>query len=207
MAAPAAQERTQRATAAQPVTPSRKKPAIGRKLVAGIGVCVTLAAVAAITSLGGPPASNLPPASPQTVASINQAPLRVAANTEPAFIAMPAAPAQPSFYAPAAAPLPPQTPAQCSLPLRKFYVAGNGTVRIHAGDYISPPVELGPYPQQVTFPVPRPEPGREAIDTILVEGRASTVVMTSDLPGFRMVFNGLRGSSSFNAKWAPLRNC
>jgi hypothetical protein len=175
---------------------------------------VTLAAVVAITSLGGPPAPNQPSASPQTVASINQAPpapeaapLRVMANTEPAFIAMPAAPAQPPLYAPSAAPLRPQTPAQCSLPLRKFYVAGNGTVRIHAGDYISPPVELGPYPQEVTFPVPRPEPGREAIDKILVEGRASTVVMTSDLPGFRMVFNGLRGSSSFNAKWAPLRNC
>ncbi len=85
-------------------------------------------------------------------------------------------------------------------------MAGNGTIRVHAGAYVSQAVTLGPYAQEVTFPAARPAAG--TVDEIIeVEGQARTVIMTSDLPGFRKIFNGLRGSSSFNARWQSLRNC
>jgi hypothetical protein len=218
MSSPAAQSQTQRLTAPQASAPVRKR-SINPKLVAGLGVSMTVAVVVAVTSLGGMPASNISPASSasavalqtetsnlQTPRPVQTIPMRVTADAETSFVPLQAAPALPPSYAPAVAP-PPPAQKQCSLPLRKFYVAGNGVIRIHAGDYVSPPVTLGPYAQEVVFPVSRPSPGTEAVDRIVVEGRASTVVMTSDLPGFRQVFNGLRGSSSFDARWAPLRNC
>jgi hypothetical protein len=171
-----------------------------------------LAAVIAITASDE---SSQPSAAPATVA-LQSAP----AIAQPQLTANPAPAAPPAITAPvpaiaAISPPPLQAPAtfqippqrQCELAQRKLYVAGNGVVRISAGEYVSAPVTLGPYPQTVAFPAARPAPGTEAIQTILVEGSASTMVMTSDLPGFRRVFNGLRGSSSFTVKWQPLGNC
>ena len=108
---------------------------------------------------------------------------------------------------PAAAPAPVPPQAQCSLVQRKFYIAGNGVVRVRDGDFVSSAVVLGPYPQQVLMDLPRPANGFSPPETIVVEGRASTVVMTSDLPGFQKVINHLRGASSFGVQWAPLKNC
>ena len=85
---------------------------------------------------------------------------------------------------------------QCSSqPLRKFYVAGNGIIRIYASGYVSQVVTLGPYPQEVAFPIARPASGVPAPDTILVEGRAGAVIMTTDVPGFRQVMAADRGRS------------
>jgi hypothetical protein len=209
MSSQAAQQRSQPAPS-RAFAPARKKA--GPKVAAVIGVSMTLAAVAASMSLGGSPVSN-----PQTVSAAAPATQQIAASTMAPPAASPdvivpaipafAAPSQPSLYPPSETLTwqPPQK--QCSLTQRKFYVAGNGTIRIHAGDYVSPAVVLNPYPQEVAFPVPRPQAGMVAIERIVVEGRASTVVMTSDLPEFRQVYRDLRGSTYFDAKWAPLRNC
>jgi hypothetical protein len=139
------------------------------------------------------------PPQPQLV--VNPAPPAIAA-PEPAFAAV----SPPPLQAPAIAQTPPR-PRQCDLSQRRFYVAGNGVIRISAGEYLSEPVTLGPYPQTISFPAARPAPGTEVVQTIVVEGSASTVVMTSDLPGFRRVLTGLRGTSSFTAKWQSLSNC
>jgi hypothetical protein len=208
MSSQAAQQRSQPAPS-RAFAPARKKA--GPKVAAVIGVSMTLAAVAASMSLGGSPASN-----PQTASAAAPATQQIAASTLAAPAASPvivpaipafAAPSQPSLYPPSETLTwqPPQK--QCSLTQRKFYVAGNGIIRIYAGDYASPAVVLSPYPQEVAFPVPRPQTGMVAIERIVVEGRASTVVMTSDLPEFRQVYRDLRGSTYFDAKWAPLRNC
>lgn len=122
--------------------------------------------------------------------------------------AMPTAPvADPIRPAPpvsAVAPAPP--PKQCDQPQRKFYVSGNGTIRIHDGADVSAPVVLDVYPQEVIFPLARPAAGASE-ETITVEGNASAVVMTSDLPSFRQTFYRLRGATSFIAHWVSLRNC
>jgi hypothetical protein len=104
----------------------------------------------------------------------------------------------------AVAPAPP--PKQCDQPQRKFYVSGNGTVRIHDGTDVSAPVVLDVYPQEVIFPTARPAAGASE-ETITVEGNASAVVMTSDLPSFRRTFYHLKGAASFIAHWVSLRNC
>jgi hypothetical protein len=151
------------------------------------------AAVATQVALQSAPAWPAPPVA-------QPAPPTAPANIEPA-VALPPLP-------PAYAPAPPAAqPKQCGLPQRKFYVAGNGVVRIHAGNYVSETVALGPYPQVVAIPASRPTPGETAIDTIVVEGRANTVIMTTDLPSFRRVYTNLRGSTSFSVQWVPLREC
>ncbi len=182
-----------------------------------IGVSMTLAAAAASMSLGEQPASNPQVASaapvtqqfaPSNIAA-QAAPSSITAIAPPAFPPIPAfaTPSQPPLYAPAETQTwqPPQR--ECRLAQRKFYVAGNGTIRIYAGDYASRPVTLGPYPQEVALPAPRPGPGEVAVDRVYVEGQASAVVMTTDVPEFRQVYKNLRGSSYFDVKWLPLRNC
>jgi hypothetical protein len=208
--ASATQARTQRAS--QGFAQAPKKSMLGPKMVAGLGACVMLAAIVAITTSdenSSSAAASSPPAAAAIVAQDVPTPPQAVANPVP-----PAATTTPlsAFAAisppsPPVAQVPPQRPPQCDLAQRKFYVAGNGIVRIHAGEYVSAPVTLGPYPQTVAFPASRPAPGTEAPQTIVVEGSASTVVMTSDLPGFRRVITGLRGESSFTAKWQPLGNC
>jgi hypothetical protein len=185
---------------------------LGPKLVAGLGACLMLAAVVAITT-SDESASSAAASSPSVptaiVAQSVPTPAQAVANPAPpvtttsplsAFAAISPPP-------PPVAQVPPQRPTQCDLAQRKFYVAGNGIVRIRAGEYVSAPVTLGPYAQTVAFPASRPAPGTETIQTIVVEGSASTVVMTSDLPGFRRVITGLRGESTFTAKWQSLGNC
>jgi|HubBroStandDraft_6_1064221.scaffolds.fasta_scaffold378818_1 hypothetical protein len=207
--ASATQARTQHASQGFAQTP--KRSTLGPKLVAGLGACVMLAAVVAITTSdesSSSAAASSPPA-PIVAQNVSMPPQTVASPAPPAAIAAPlqAFVAAPPLPPPPVAQVPPQRSTQCDLAQRKFYVAGNGIVRIHAGAYVSAPVTLGPYPQTVAFPASRPAPGTETIEAIVVEGSASTVVMTSDLPGFRKVITGLRGESSFNASWKSLGNC
>jgi hypothetical protein len=227
MPSPAAQAR--QATPSQSSIPAAARQGTASKYVAILGFSMTIAAVtAAIASLEW--RDDPQPAAVATQVALQQ----VALQSAPAFQAQPAAqpapvpapakvepivapplpPPLPAYapvpppplpaYAPAP---PPAQPKQCSLPQRKFYVAGNGVIRIHAGDYVSETVALGPYAQVVAIPASRPAPGETAVDTIVVEGRANTVIMTTDLPSFRRVYTNLRGSTSFSVQWVPLREC
>jgi hypothetical protein len=214
--ASAAQPQTQPARRSAPAT---KASVLGPKVFATFGVCVMLAVVVAITTSDESSQSSASPSPPTTVAlqgastlaqpqpqpAANPAPVAPAAIATPLSAFVAASPPPPQ--APPIAQVPSQRPTQCELSQRRFYVAGTGIVRISAGDYVSEPVVLGPYPQTIAFPAARPAPGTVAVETIVVEGNAGTVVMTSDLPGFRRVLTGLHGSSSFTAKWASLSNC
>jgi hypothetical protein len=206
MSSSAAEARTQ-STSAKPASPrslSQGKSIVGPKLIAGIGAALTIAVVAAAVTLGEPSApSTAPTQAVQTAYASPAAPAPAEVATAAPVAAAPAMFVAPPAAAPA--PVPPQT--QCSLVQRKFYIAGNGVVRVRDGDFVSSAVVLGPYPQEVLMDLPRPANGFSPPETIVVEGRASTVVMTSDLPGFQKVINHLRGASSFGVQWAPLKNC
>jgi hypothetical protein len=185
------------------------RPALSPKMIGGIGATLTLVAVAALLS-GGPKLSpELADPAAQEYTTTAAAPSPASAPTAPvpysapamALVAAPASASAPAYASPAPA------QKQCRLPQRKFYVSGSGTVRVHDGIYVSAPVVLDIYPQEVVFPLARPESGTSADDTITVEGNASTVIMTSDYPDFRQVFRRLKGSTTFTAHWVSLRNC
>jgi hypothetical protein len=222
MPSPAVEAR--QATASQASVLAATRPASASRYVAILGFSMTIAAVTAtVASLEW--RDDPPPAAVATQVALQSAPaLQAPPVAQPAPLPAPArvepvvAPPPPPPL-PADAPVPPAPlpayaaapplaqPKQCSLPQRKFYVAGNGVIRIHTGNYVSETVALGPYPQIVAIPASRPAPGETAIDTIVVEGRANTVIMTTDLPSFRRVYTNLRGSTSFSVQWVPLREC
>jgi hypothetical protein len=209
--------RAHQTTASRASASTASRQASPSKFVAVLGFSMTLAAVSvAIASLEWPadpqPAAIAKPVAlssdpvSQPTAAVQPAPLPAPATTQPASAAAPPIPAPPPpAYVPAPAPL---QPTQCSSqPLRKFYVAGSGTIRIYSSGYISQVVTLGPYPQEVAFPIARPASGPPVPDTVVVEGRAGTVIMTTDVRDFRQVISNLRGSQSFDLRWLPLRTC
>ena len=98
---------------------------------------------------------------------------------------------------------------QCQMVPRKLLVStttGSGTVRLRAGSYLSPPITLSTRPQAVAFPLPRPEttPGEEMIS---IEGKASDIVITSEVSDYRRVFENVSGVSAFNVTWKPMKTC
>jgi hypothetical protein len=177
---------------------------ISPKAIGGIGAALTVAAVAAVVMLtsqqptAGPAASAFVQAAAQSVADDPAA--APPARATGLFIPGPAA-------APATAPVPLADIRQCSLNPRKFYLSGNGIIRVRDGDYVSPPIVLDAYPQEIVMPLARPELGITPLETVAVEGKASVVVMKSDLASFRKVFQHLRGAARFDIQWVPLRNC
>ena len=97
---------------------------------------------------------------------------------------------------------------QCQMVPRKLLVStktGSGTVRLRAGNYLSPPITLSTQPQAVVFPLPRPEttPVEEVIS---IEGNANDVVITSDLNPLPRVFDVV-GVSAFHVTWKPMKTC
>ena len=195
--------------------PQRVGLAVTYKMVGGAGI--VLAFAAAITAVVVMSSSSSPPAAPiaQTVTALAEPILEQAQPPVP-INAMPigvpvidmahSASVPDSHSAPTSSPTSEPASRQCGLAQRKFYLAGIGTIRVRAGESVSPPIELDAYPKEVVFPLSRPQSG-PVEETVAVEGVARTVIMTSDLPGFRKTFNRLRGSSSFQAHWQPLRNC
>ena len=97
---------------------------------------------------------------------------------------------------------------ECSLLPRRFFIVGDtgGTVRFRSGTYLSPPYSLTATPQTVVFPLPRPT-DTPVVDNIVIEGNASALVLTSDRPEFRLVFDKVTGAAPFTANWAPLKSC
>jgi hypothetical protein len=71
---------------------------------------------------------------------------------------------------------------QCRLVHRAMLAGttgGGGTIRLREGDYISPPIVLGPRAQLVNFPLPRPGI-TPAEDVVVIEGNATDVVRTEN---------------------------
>jgi hypothetical protein len=77
---------------------------------------------------------------------------------------------------------------------------GGGTIRLRAGDYLSPPIKLGSSPQAVVFPKLRSEsvPVKE---TIIVEGDATNLVLGTE--GALVVIPRVEGTYSYIWTWAP----
>ncbi len=97
---------------------------------------------------------------------------------------------------------------QCSFVLpRKLYFVGQGVIRIRAGSFISAPMSLDANPQEVLLPGLRPVAGPGVKETILIDGDAGFIIMTSDLPNSRMVWTNLHGTQTHYATWKPLRRC
>jgi hypothetical protein len=97
---------------------------------------------------------------------------------------------------------------QCQMLQRRLLVSttsGGGTVRLREGNYLSPPIKLGPEAKAVEFPLLRPEttPVEEVLS---IEGNASDVVITSDVTALRRVFN-VTGVTAFNVTWKPIKKC
>jgi hypothetical protein len=195
---------------------------IAPKIVCGIGAAVTLALIAAVTfnnhtpdptviSTVQPAAETLivPPASPPSapIAIVGSNPVHQ--QTPSHAFNVPQAPA----YAPDQRPAPSFAPDrsqqenQCFVLQRKFYFVGRGVIRVRAGGFVSEPVLLDANPQEVVLPLLRPVAGPGVKETIFIDGNAGLVVMTSDLPGFRQVWNNLHESATVYATWKPMRKC
>jgi hypothetical protein len=202
-------------------TTSTKAP----KIICGIGAFVTtLAIIAAITFNNSPRAPDPtvistvqqaaetlvePPASPLSAPIAIVDPNPVHRQTPSYAFNVPQAPAyapdqqQTPSYAPDRS----QQENQCFVLQRKFYFVGRGVIRVRAGGFVSEPVLLDANPQEVVLPLLRPVAGPGVKETIFIDGNAGLVVMTSDLPGFRQVWNNLHESATFYATWKPMRKC
>jgi hypothetical protein len=197
---------------------------IAPKIIGGIGAALTLALIVAVTfnsspripdpsviSAVQPDAETLiapsvsPPSAPIAVVGSNP----VHQQTPSQAFNVPQAPA----YAPDQRPAPsvasdrPQQDNQCFVLQRKFYFVGRGVIRVRAGGFVSEPVSLDANPQEIVLPLLRPVAGPGVKETIFIDGNAGLVVMTSDLPGFRQVWNNLHESATLYATWKPMRKC
>lgn len=172
---------------------------IGAKLIGGLGAIVTVATVAAFMMSSSPqPANEVALQAATTSAAISSpapvsvpAPVTTAAVTPPPALA--AAPAQ-------------AAPKECQLiKTRRFFVTGEGSVRVRADSYVSPSISLSNTPQLVELPMLRPSEG-EVKQHIVVEGKAPFVILTTDFD----FTQGLQvdGKSDFDIWWGtPLKNC
>jgi hypothetical protein len=197
---------------------------IAPKIICGIGAAVTLAIIAAVMFNNSPhipdptvistvqPAAETliaPPASPPSapIAIVGSNPVHQ--QTPGYAFNVPQAPAYApdQRHAPSYAPDRSQQENQCFVLQRKFYFVGRGVIRVRAGGFVSAPVSLDANPQEVVLPLLRPVAGPGVTETIFIDGNAGLVVMTSDLPNFRQVWNNLYGSATFYATWKPMRKC
>jgi hypothetical protein len=173
-------------------------PRLGAKMIAGLGVVVTVATVAAFMMSSSPqPQTTMAPQAATTFAAISTpAPVNVAAPVTTAMVTPPPALA--------AAPAPPEQK-DCKLLHRRFYVTGQGTIRLRTAGYVSPPISLGDTPQLVDLPMLRPTQG-EAEQKFVFEGKAPFLILTTDYPDFHQGLT-VNGSTDYDMTWAPLKNC
>jgi hypothetical protein len=170
--------KTQSATQAKPDR-SQSKRGASPAVIAGIGGTVTaLAVVAAImssrTAPAPAPADSVPAAAAQsTVATV-----------------------QSSTVAPGST-VAPDRADRCQMPSLALMLEGTGVVRIHSGSYVSPPIQLSPAYQRVTFPTPGPTQAGEG--AITVEG------VTGNF-GFRRIENEPAGTILLGKAGEPARS-
>jgi hypothetical protein len=157
-------------------------PRLGAKMIAGLGVVVTVATVAAFMMSSSPqPSTTMAPQAATTLAASVTPP--------PALAAAPAPPAQ----------------KDCKLLHRRFYMTGQGTIRLRTDGYISPPISLGDTPQLVDLPMLRPTQG-EAEQKFVFEGKAPFLILTTDYADFHQGLT-VNGSTDYDMTWVPLKNC
>jgi hypothetical protein len=98
---------------------------------------------------------------------------------------------------------------QCQLIQRRLLIAtdnGGGTVRFRASGWVSPPFNITKEPQVVVFPLLRPDTNPVA-ESIMIEGNATNVVITSEVVAdSRRVFD-VPGSYKYDVTWVPRRGC
>jgi hypothetical protein len=97
---------------------------------------------------------------------------------------------------------------QCPAMQRRLLVStthGGGTIRFRAGGYLSPPFTLTDHPQVVVFPLPRPETS-PIQETILIEGNATDLVITSEVTDLHKVLD-VPGTYPYAVTWAPRKSC
>jgi hypothetical protein len=88
---------------------------------------------------------------------------------------------------------------------RRFFVTGEGSVRLRVDGYVSAAITLSNSPQEVDLPILRPSTG-EIKQNIVVEGKAPFVILTTDYVDFQQGLT-VEGRSEFDIWWAPLKNC
>jgi hypothetical protein len=172
---------------------------MGAKLIGGLGAVVTVATVAAFMMSSSPQ-----PASEAALQAATTSP----AISSPAPVSVPAPVTTAAVTPPPALATAPAEAAQkeCKLiKTRRFFVTGEGSVRVRADNYVSPSISLSNTPQLVELPMLRPSEG-EVKQHIVVEGKAPFVILTTDFD----FTQGLQvdGKSDFDIWWGtPLKNC
>jgi hypothetical protein len=173
-------------------------PRLGAKLIGGLGAVVTVATVAAFMMSSSPqPSTTMAPQAATTLAAVSApAPVNVAAPVTTATVTPPPAIAA----APALA-----EQKDCKLLHRRFYLTGQGTIRLRTDGYISPAISLGDTPQMVDLPMLRPTQG-EAEQKFVFEGKAPFLILTTDYADFHQGLT-VNGSTDYDMTWVPLKNC
>jgi hypothetical protein len=130
------------------------KPKRSVAVIGGIGCTITVLAVAAALMAGNttptPPDSASAPVVQSSVATVQSSTTAPGTTTTPG-----------SANAPVRA-------GQCEVPRLALMFSGTGTIRIHSGSYVSPPIDLSSERQMVSFPPPAPANAGEG--SITVEG-------------------------------------
>ena len=100
-------------------------------------------------------------------------------------------------------------PKECQLIQRRLLVStesGSGTVRFRASGWLSPPFTLTKEPQVVVFPLLRPDT-TPVEETVMVEGNATDLVITSEVVVNSHTEVDVPGSYRYNVILAPRKGC
>jgi hypothetical protein len=172
-------------------------PRLGAKMIGGLGAVLTVATVAAFLMSSSPqPSTAVATQAATTLAAVSTpAPVNVPALVTAAVTPPPAVAAAPALA----------EQKDCKLLHRRFYMTGQGTIRLRADGYISPPISLGDTPQVVDLPMLRPTQG-EAEQKFVFEGKAPFLILTTDYVDFHQGLT-VDGSTDYDMTWAPLKNC
>jgi hypothetical protein len=171
---------------------------MGAKTIGALGAVLTVATVAAFMMSSSPqPSTSVAPQAATAVAAVSApAPINVPAPVTLAAVTPPPAAA----VAPAA---PPQR--DCKLLHRRFYMTGQGTIRLRTDGYVSPVISLSDTPQMVDLPMLRPTQGG-AEQQFVFEGKAPFVILTTDYADFRQGLT-IDGRFDYDMTWLPLKSC
>jgi hypothetical protein len=166
-------------------------------MIGGLGAVLTVATVAAFMMSSSPqPSTAVATQAATTLAAVSTpAPVNVPALVTAAVTPPPAVAAAPALA----------EQKDCKLLHRRFYMTGQGTIRLRTDGYVSQPISLGDTPQVVDLPMLRPTQG-EAEQKFVFEGKAPFLILTTDYVDFHQGLT-VDGSTDYDMTWAPLKNC
>jgi hypothetical protein len=110
---------------------------------------------------------------------------------------------------PAAMPAQGSSNGQCQVLPRTMLIStntGGGTVRFREGGYLSPAITLSNKPQEVTFPLPRPEFG-SVDELIAIEGNATDLVIASPITHEQNIYPMVIGAATMKKNWVAATTC